>query len=144
VTTVLIDSSVLIKWLHTEGETEIAAARALRRAHVEGVVEGRIIDLALYEVGNALIRALGWPSHDVADQLDDLVALCGAPLSMSAEQLRLAAGLAGRHELTFYDASWAAVAVALRIPLVSADRRLLEAGLGESPTAIVDRLRLPE
>ena len=143
-TTVLIDSSVLIKWLHTEGETEIAAARALRRAHVEGVVEGRIIDLALYEVGNALIRALGWPSHDVADQLDDLVALCGAPLSMSAEQLRLAAGLAGRHELTFYDASWAAVAVALRIPLVSADRRLLEAGLGESPTAIVDRLRLPE
>ena len=142
-TRLLIDSSVLIKWLHSDGETEIQEARSIRAAHLAGDVEARIIDLALYEVGNVLLRALRWPSNDVADQLDDLLTICGAPLTMTADWFRLAANLAGEHRLSFYDASWAAAAGALEIPLVSADSRLLAAGLAESPTDIAHRLRLP-
>ena len=142
-TRLLIDSSVLIKWLHSDGETEIQAARSIRAAHLAGDVEARIIDLALYEVGNVLLRALRWPSKDVADQLDDLLTICGAPLTMTADWFRLAANLAGEHRLSFYDASWAAAADALEIPLVSADGRLLAAGLAESPNDIAHRLRLP-
>ena len=84
-TRLLIDSSVLIKWLHSDGETEIQAARSIRTAHLAGEVEARIIDLALYEVGNVLLRALRWSSTDVADQLDDLLTICGAPLTMTAD-----------------------------------------------------------
>ena len=142
-TRLLIDSSVLIKWLHSDGETEIQAARSIRTAHLAGEVEARIIDLALYKVGNVLLRALRWSSNDVADQLDDLLTICGAPLTMTADWFRLAANLAGQHRLSFYDASWAAAAEALEIPLVSADSRLLAADLAESPTAIAHRLRLP-
>ena len=142
-TRLLIDSSVLIKWLHSDGETEIQAARSIRTAHLAGEVEARIIDLALYEVGNVLLRALRWSSTDVADQLDDLLTICGAPLTMTADWFRLAANLAGQHRLSFYDASCAAAAKALEIPLVSADSRLLAADLAESPTAIAHRLRLP-
>jgi len=142
VTRLLLDTSVLIKWLHGDGENEVHQARAIRAAHTRGEVEARIIDLALYELGNVLLRSLRWPSEMVADQLDDILTVCGAPISMTPDWLRQATSLAGTHGLTFYDASWAAAANALKVPLVTADRRLLGAGLAESPTAIARRLRL--
>jgi predicted nucleic acid-binding protein len=142
VTTLLVDTCVLVKWFHREGEADLAEARSIRNATQVGEVEVRVIDLALYEMGNVLLRSLGWNGSDVADQLDDLVIICGPPLAMAAEWLRQAAELAERHRLTFYDAAWAAAARALGIPLVSVDARLLAAGLAESPAAVVQRLRL--
>jgi predicted nucleic acid-binding protein len=102
-----------------------------------------VIDLALYEMGNVLLRALGWSGSDVADQLEDLVIICGPPLAMATDWLRQAAELAERHRLTFYDAAWAAAAEALGISLISVDAQLLDAGLAETPTAATQRLRLP-
>ena len=45
--------------------------------------------------------------------------------------------------MSFYDAAWAATARGPEMPLISADKRFLSAGLAESPTQIVRRLRLP-
>ena len=142
-TTLLVDTSVLVKWFHSEGESDLAEARALRQATQVGDVQARVIDLALYEMGNVLLRALGWGASVVADQLEDLVVICGPPLAMAADWLRQAAELGQRHRLTFYDAAWAAAAEALGISLVSVDAQLLAAGLAESPAAVVRRLRLP-
>ena len=141
-TRLLIDTSVLIKWFHQAGESELVEARALRDAHVRGDLAAHILDLAVYEVGNVLARALRWPAGDVADQLDDLLAITGNPLVMTRGWLRDAAAVAEQHALSYYDACWAATAAALGIPLVSADRRLLAAGLAESPSATVARLKL--
>lgn len=141
-TRLLIDTSVLIKWFHDEGESEIASARAIRDAHVRGDLSAHVLDLAIYEVGNVLVRALRWPATDVAEQLDDLLTVVGAPLIFTRDWLHDAAALAAAHALSFYDASWAATSAALGIPLVSADRRLLAAGLAESPSAITSRLDL--
>lgn len=142
-THLLIDTSVLIKWFHSEGESELLPARALRAAHVAGELDAHILDLGLYEVGNVLVRALRWSPADVADQLDDLRTILGPPLVMTGTWLRRAAALANAHALTFYDASWAATAAELSMPLISADRQLLAAGLAESPSEIAARLRLP-
>ena len=142
-TTLLVDTSVLVKWFHSDGETELAEARSIRQATQVGEVQARVIDLALYEMGNVLLRALRWSGPDVADQLEDLVIICGPPLAMAAEWLRRAAELGERHRLTFYDAAWAAAAEALGIALVSVDAQLLGAGLAESPSDVVQRLRLP-
>jgi predicted nucleic acid-binding protein len=143
VTRLLIDTSILIKWFHSEGENELPQARALRSAHVAGDLDAHILDLAAYEVGNVLSRALRWSGADVADQLDDLHVIVGPPVAMTPVWLRRAAELAHTHALSFYDASWAAAALELGIPLISADRQLLAAGLAESPTAITSRLKLP-
>jgi predicted nucleic acid-binding protein len=143
VTTLLVDTSVLVKWFHSEGEPELVEARSIRDATQLGDVQARVIDLALYEMGNLLLRALGWSGSDVADQLEDLVIICGPPLAMAADWLRQAAELGERHQLTFYDAAWAAAAEALGISLVSVDAQLLGAGLAESPAEVVQRLRLP-
>jgi len=142
VTTLLVDISVLVKWFHSEGESQLAEARALREAARRGDIEARVIDLALYEMGNLLLRSLHWSGPDVADQLDDLIVICGSPLAVAASWLRQAAVLGAAHGLTFYDACWAATARALGISLVSADVRLLDAGLAEPPQAAVERLRL--
>lgn len=141
-THLLIDTSVLIKWFHNEGESELPEARALRTAHIVGELDAHILDLAIYEVGNILVRAFRWEPSAVADQLDDLGVILGQPLVMTADWLRHAAALAHTHTLSFYDASWAATAAKLRMPLVSADRQLLAAGLAESPSTIVARLKM--
>jgi predicted nucleic acid-binding protein len=143
VTTLLVDTSVLVKWFHSEGESELAEARAIRHATQIGDIQARVIDLALYEMGNVLVRALGWSGSDVADQLDDLIVICGPPLAMAGEWLRQAATIGSTHGLTFYDAAWAAAASSLGVSLVSADTQLLAAGLAESPTAVTRRLQLP-
>lgn len=141
-TVLLVDTSVLIKWFHSEGESQLAEARALREAARRGDIEARVIDLALYEMGNVLLRSLHWSGPDVADQLDDLIVICGSPLAVSAAWLQQAAVLGAANGLTFYDACWAATAQALGISLVSADVQLLDAGLAESPQAAAERLRL--
>ncbi len=141
-TRVLIDTSVLIKWFHDAGEGELAEARAIRDAHIRGDLDAHVLDLAIYEVGNVLTRALKWPALDVGDQLDDLLTIVGSPIAMAPAWLRDAASLAGTHALTFYDASWAAAAAAIGVPLVSADRRLLAVGVAESPSALTSRLKL--
>lgn len=139
-TRLLIDTSVLIKWFHSDGENELAQARAIRDAHVRGEIDAHILDLAIYEVGNVLVRALRWGADDVAGQLDDLIAIIGPPLVMSYDWFPLAARLAETHGLSFYDASWAAAAAELNITLVSADRRLLTTGLAETASEVCSRL----
>ena len=141
-TTLLVDTSVVIKWFHASGESEVAEARAIRDAHQRGDLDARIIDLAVYEVGNVLLIPLHWAASDVADQLDDLLAICGPPLVTAPAWLRDAAVLAETHRLTFYDAVWAASARGLGVALVSADRKLTATRLAESPTEAARRLRL--
>jgi predicted nucleic acid-binding protein len=141
-TTILVDTSVVIKWFHAEGEMELAEARAIRDANQRGDLDARVLDLAMYEVGNVLLTRLRWRPADIADQLEDVIAICGSPLVMEAEWLRDAAFLAVRHRLTFYDAAWAAAARGMSIALVSADTQLLAAGLAESPASLAERLKL--
>lgn len=141
-TTLLVDTSVLIKWFHSAGESEVDEARAIRDANQRGDVDARVLDLAVYELGNVLLKRLRWAAGDVADQLDDLVVICGTPLVMALEWLRDAALLGSDNRLTFYDAAWAGASRGLGIALVSAENKLLAAGLAESPTAAVARLGL--
>lgn len=141
-TRLLVDTSVLIKWFHEPGEREVTEARAIRDAHIRGDLDAHVLDLAIYEVGNVLARALKWTAADIGDQLDDLLDIVGAPIAMSQAWLRDAAELAETHRLSFHDASWAAAAAALGISLVSADRQLLAAKLAETPSAIASRLNL--
>lgn len=137
----LVDTSVLIKWFHSEGESEVREARALRDAHLGGRLDVLILDLAVYEVGNVLVRALGWEAERVSDQLDDLLTICGPTLIMTAPW-STAARIAVDHGLSFYDAAWSATAEGLGVPLISADRALIETGRAESATEATRRLGL--
>ena len=137
---VLVDTSVVLKWFHAEGETEVEEARALLDAHQEDLLAAHVLDLSVYELGNVLLGSLRWSAVDVADQIEDVLSICGPPVVPDARSRRRAAELAEQHKLTFYDAAFAATAQVRGLPLVTADRRLLDAGLGERPARAVNRL----
>jgi predicted nucleic acid-binding protein len=137
----MADTSVILKWFHTEGEAEVAAAQVVLEAHRAGQVGVHILDLTMYELGNVLLRSLRRPAQEVAGRLDDLLFLCGPVITLEPGWRRDAAGLAQVHGLTFYDAAFAAAARGLDVPLLSADRQLLASGLAESLTSWSNRTR---
>jgi predicted nucleic acid-binding protein len=61
---------------------------------------------------------------------------------ISPDWLRRAALPAYQHNLSFYAAGWAAASAQVKVPLVSADRKLQGTGLAESPTQARARLQL--
>lgn len=132
--TLLVDTSVVLKWFHEDGESEVDEARALLQAHRDGREQVLVLDLAAYELGNVLLRPLKLPGPVVSQQLRLLLSLCGPLVHPRPSWLDAAADLGERHGLTFYDASWAAAAQALECPLVSADRLLLASGLAVTAT----------
>ncbi|MHB1718105.1 MAG: hypothetical protein ACYCV5_12370, partial [Acidimicrobiales bacterium] len=85
---------------------------------------------------------LHWSGPDIADQLEDLVLICGAPIAMAAAWFREAAIIGAASGLTFHDACWVAAAQAMRVSLVSADTQVIQAGLAESPRTVARRLGL--
>lgn len=140
-TDVVCDASVVLKWFHEENEPEVEQALAIASAHRRGHVNALILDLTLHELGNVLLGSIGLAASAVAAQLDDLAELCPVVAPAAAER-HLAAQLAERHRLTFYDALYAATAELRTASLATTDRKLLRAGLGETPTSLVERLAL--
>jgi predicted nucleic acid-binding protein len=130
----LVDASVALKWfLPVEREADAALARS-----AIGEVAFRTTTLAFYEVGNILIRQSDWDAVRVAAALNLLADICGDPVDLLPEDRHATAHLAQLHKLTFYDASYAAVAQRLGRVLVSADADLLDAGLAQSLAAALD------
>jgi predicted nucleic acid-binding protein len=133
----VVDTSVLLKWYDSDGETEVAESQLVYEAHRDGRLTAHILDLTVYELASVLVRGKGWRPERVADQLDDLLVICGPPLTPVPAWRRDAAE-PPEHRLSFYDASFAAAARALRAPLISADKKLLAAGLAQTATQFVE------
>jgi predicted nucleic acid-binding protein len=121
----VVDASVAAKWfLPVEREPQGELAR-----EAIGRLAMRTTSLAFYEVGNVLTTHSGWPAQRVAAALDLLQEICGEPVGLLREDMATAAELASSHGLTFYDASYAAIARRLGRGLLSADGDLLKPGL---------------
>jgi predicted nucleic acid-binding protein len=130
---VVSDANIALKWFHAEGEEEVLEARALLDAHRSRDLGGAILDLTPYEIGNALMRGrAGASAEQAAIVLDALGEIC-ATVSPDAADLRRTTELAEQHDLTLYDAAYAAVAEGHEAELATLDRALLRAGLGVRP-----------
>jgi predicted nucleic acid-binding protein len=137
---VVSDANVALKWFHAEGEEEVEEARALLDAHKTRAVALSVLDLTAYEVGNALMRGRAAAGADqVAAVLEALAEVCPA-LRPNPTELRRATELAAEHDLTLYDAAYAAVAESREATLATLDGALLNAGLGTRPSALAARL----
>ncbi len=137
---VVSDANVALKWFHSEGEEEVEPARALLAGQRERTVALRILDLTPYEIGNALLCGrLGVPAGRVGAVLDALSNLCPT-IAPTSEDFGEAATLAEEHQLTLYDAAYAAVARRRGAQLVTLDRKLLRAGLGRRPSDLAAEL----
>lgn len=81
--TLLVDTSVVLKWFHAEGESDVPQARALLDAHRAGSEQLLVLDLGIYELGNVLLRALRVPAAVVVEQLS----CCGRSAAPSSTRV---------------------------------------------------------
>ncbi len=116
-----MDASIALKWflpIDREPDGELARTAI-------GSLAMRTTTLAIYEVGNILTRHSGWAASGIVRALNLMGEICGDPLELLTDDHRLTADLALEHDLTFYDASYAAIASRMGRRLLSADRDLI-------------------
>lgn len=139
---VVSDANVALKWFHTAGEEGVDESRALLSGHRERLLAIYLLDLTMYEVGNALLRGgAGADAAATATVLQAMREVCPI-IAPTSSDLGLAADLATEHGLTFYDAVYAATARQRGARLVTFDRQLLNAGLAVRPGELVGSLSI--
>ncbi len=117
------DASVILKWvLPPEGEPEWGSARKLLVRFIEGEVDLAVPSLWYFEAGNTLARR--FPPAIAEKQLHELTRLSMHEVPPGDGWGPVAIGLCGSFGITFYDASYHAVALHLGGTLVTADRTM--------------------
>lgn len=124
----VVDASVLLKWLlPSEQEDDLEQAFMLRDGLVAGEIDVVVPALWRFEVGNTLCRLM--PDH--AEELLTLCADLGLREAEAEGWVRETIRLATQYPVTFYDASYHAVARILSGTLVTADRRYVDKVVSE-------------
>ena len=123
----MVDASVAFKWLIPDAaEEDVSAAKALLVDHMEGRVAIAVPALLYYEVANILLFGRSKPPVDeAAEALRDLYSIPLAVAVPAPETADAALRLASDHGLSYYDASYVALAETLDCTLITADQRLV-------------------
>lgn len=121
---VVPDASIILKWvLPHEDEPYSRQAHAIGQAFYDNEVDLLVPSLWVYEVGNVL--TIKYP--EVAwTLLEHLVSLAIPTVQPSARLIELATELVARHSVTFYDASYHALALTTDAMFVTADEKFLQ------------------
>ena len=119
---IVVDTSVLIKWIKTKDEELVNEARRLLTEIEHRQLEVHVPALLLYEAGNILLLKTDLESAGLNDAISNLETFPFAVAPPATPLLRRAARLGKEFNLTFYDASFLALAVELDCPFVTADR----------------------
>lgn len=120
--TLVVDASALLKWvLPAADEQWVDQANAIAAAALSGALRLRVPSLWYYEAGNILARKMPDTAAAALEHLASL--LTPWTLAPTAETRKLTLELVRRHDVTFYDASYHALAIANGGTLVTADAR---------------------
>jgi len=107
---IVVDSSVIVKWLNSDREEYLEEADKLLKMACEESVALLTPDLARYEVSNALLHK----NMDVNQLMVSISTIFELPIrfvSLSNEQSQLSAKVATESGMTFYDATFIALAM---------------------------------
>jgi predicted nucleic acid-binding protein len=123
---VVVDTSVLIKWIKTKDEDLVNEARRLLTDIERRPLEVNVPALLLYEVGNILLLKTKLDTAGLNDALSYLESLPFSVAPPATPLLKRAARLGKELSLTFYDASFVVLGVELDCLFITADRPLFE------------------
>ena len=133
---VVIDSSVALAWIYSD-ETTAAVTQVLSLVSSAGAW---VPSLWRLEIGNVLQMGVRRGRHDAAFLDATLSDLALLPVSTDNETERHAWGatlqLAGRYQLTVYDAAYLELAQRRRLPLATLDEELRSAANREHVTLL--------
>ena len=123
---IVVDTSVLIKWIKTKDEELLLEAHRLLNRIEARHLDVHVPALLLYEAGNILLLKTDLDASSLDAAIDGLEGLPFIVAPPAMPLLKRAARVGKRFNLTFYDASFLALAVELDCPLITADRRFFE------------------
>ncbi|OGG11954.1 hypothetical protein A2Z00_04055 [Candidatus Gottesmanbacteria bacterium RBG_13_45_10] len=121
----IIDSSVAVKWLNTQDEHHLAQADKILKDVQAGKTYLLMPELAKYEIGNALL----YKQMTVPYALGSITAFYSIPIQFmpqDQQQAQLAMQLAYEHNVTFYDASFMALAKEQHADLITENPKHLK------------------
>ncbi len=120
---VVLDTSVVAKWFLDEKNSDKAAE--IRSEFLNGSIPIVISDLTLYELGN-LLKFKRFTSDEIESAIGSLFNLGLDIIAPTRDLLASTAKIAQTHDLTYYDASFVALAQELKFNLITADEKIWE------------------
>lgn len=126
----VLDASVAAKWfLPQGGETLIEEALQILNGYTNGTITLLVPDLFWPELGNILWKAVrvGRLSRKSGDEAILAVAKNAIPTSSSLPLLDDAFAIAAAFDRTVYDSIYLALAIASNRPLLTADKKMVNA-----------------
>ena len=118
----ILDASVILKWFIKEEDSD--KAKELKESHIIGKFNIVVPDIIIYEVGNALRYEPEFSLKEVNRSLEELYELNLDIIAPLPDILTLVAEIAYRYNITFYDASYIALAQELGLQFITADQKL--------------------
>ena len=119
----LLDTSVVVKWFVPEEDS--GKALSLRHAQEDRELQLYAPEVLLMELANALRYSSEFSAGEIIEALETPFELNILLIPFSLDALNLAVTFSMEHDLAVYDAYFLALAQAMEIPLITADRRML-------------------
>lgn len=117
----VVDASVILKWLNDEGEESLDLALDILKEAKQGNTVLFAPELVASEVGNALVRGKKLRGEPLRLATTVFWELPLALITIDRWLTETAAFIAQEKSISFYDASYLAVAYNHRMPLISAN-----------------------
>lgn len=138
---VVPDASVILKWvLPSDDEPDADKALILRDAILDDTVQVILPSLWLYEVGNTVARR--FPTH-AQTWLSALVRFGLEEALPTTAWLNKTVELVSRYEVSFYDASYHALAILHKGLFISADKRYVTRTVKSGSVVTLNEWRPP-
>lgn len=119
---IIVDSSVIVKWLSSQNEKHIYKANKILKHAKEDKIELFTSELAKYEVGNTMLTGKGLSNFQAFISLETLYNLPLTFISETEESAQETYALGQKLNLTYYDAVFISLAKKMEASLITDDK----------------------
>lgn len=123
--TVVLDTSVIIRWFYSEKEEFVEKAKSLFIDCLERKIEIFIPELLLYEFLNVLLKSKKLSPSEIQKVLKNLQKLPLSIIPFSSNLQLKTIEIACKHGLTSYDSGFAALAIEKKAIFYTCDKDLM-------------------